>query len=85
VLDMSATGIRFDATNPLAVGTAIDIVVDWPGIYHGGDEVRLFLSGTVCRTSLDGTALEITNHDFRFAPVEIPSTRGRSERKLAVA
>jgi hypothetical protein len=85
VIDMSATGVRFEASQALLAGTRVDLVMDWPGIYHGRAEVRLFLSGTVCRDGLEGTALQITNHDFRFAPVEIPSRFRKTERKLAVA
>ena len=85
VLDMSATGIRFETANPLPEGAVIDVVLDWPGIYHGRDEVRLFLKGTVCRIGLEGVALEITGHDFRFAPAGIPNRLGLTQRRLAVA
>jgi hypothetical protein len=85
VIDMSATGIRLATNNSPAIGTALDVVMDWPGIYHGRPEVRLFLNGTVCRSLADGVALRITNHDFRFAPVEVPARFRRNERKLAVA
>jgi hypothetical protein len=84
-MDMSATGIRLTMTNPPAIGAELEVVMDWPGIYHGRQEVRLFLTGTVCRNMIDGIALRITNHDFRFAPVEVPARFRRSERKLAVA
>ena len=85
VIDMSATGIRLAINNPPAMGTVLDVVIDWPGIYHSRPEVRLFLRGTVCRGLIDGAALCITNHDFRFAPVEVPARFRRNERKLAVA
>jgi hypothetical protein len=85
VVDMSATGIRLALSNPPAIGALLEVVMDWPGIYHGRPEVRLFLSGTVCRSLVDGVALCITNHDFRFAPVEVPARFRRNERKLAVA
>jgi hypothetical protein len=72
-------------SNPPAIGVALEMVIDWPGIYHGRPQVRLFLSGTVCRSLADGVVLCITNHDFRFAPVELPVRFRRTERKLAVA
>jgi hypothetical protein len=84
-MEMSATGIRLTMTNPPAIGTELDVVMDWPGIYHDRQGVRLFLSGMVCRNMIDGVALRITNHDFRFAPVEVPARFRRTERKLAVA
>ena len=85
VVDMSATGIRLILSNPPAIGTSLEVVMDWPGIYHGRPEVRLFLSGMVCRSLVGGVALCITGHDFRFAPVEVPARFRRNERKLAVA
>jgi hypothetical protein len=84
-MDMSATGIRLTMANPPAIDTEVEVVMDWPGVYHGRQDVRLFLSGSVCRNMIDGVALRITNHDFRFTPVEVPARFGRTERKLAVA
>lgn len=85
VLDMSARGIRFETSRPLPNGTLVDLVMDWPGIYHGRNEVRLFLSGTVCRSAPDDTALQILDHDFRFTPVEMPKRHRRTERRISVA
>ena len=85
VIDMSATGMRLMLSNPPAIGMSLEVVMDWPGIYHGRPEVRLFLIGTICRSLADGVALRITNHDFRFAPVAVPARFRRNERKLAVA
>jgi hypothetical protein len=85
VLDMSSGGIRIEAAALLPEDTVLEIVMDWPGLYHGRDSVRLFLKGTVCRRDDAGTVLRITSHDFRFAAVEIPGRLRRPERKLAVA
>lgn len=85
VLDMSASGIRFETGDSIPHGAIIDLMMDWPGIYHGRNEVRLSLSGTVCRSGADGTALRILEHDFRFEPVQISKRYRRTERPFTVA
>ena len=44
VIDMSATGIRLMLSNPPAIGMSLEVVMDWPGIYHGRPEVIFFPS-----------------------------------------
>jgi len=85
VIDMSSCGLRIEASGALPVGTDLDLIMDWPGIYHDREGVRLFVEATVCRTGSEGIGLQITAHGFRFPQLEIPARFRRNERKLAVA
>jgi hypothetical protein len=73
-LDMSAGGILIYLPEPM----------DWTGLYHGRQAMRLFLVSAVARLDGRGVALRILSHRFRdIAPtrVRIP----RADKNLAVA
>lgn len=83
-LDMSAGGLLIDAPEAAPVGSTVELVLDWPGLYHGKPMVHLFLIGSVMRNDSRGTALRILSHQFRdVRPAVMPSRR--PERNLAVA
>ena len=83
-LDMSAGGILIDLPEPVAVGTKFELAMEWTGLYHGRQAMRLFLVASVTRHDGRGAALRIVSHRFRDmtpARVRIP----RSDKNLAVA
>lgn len=84
MIDMSATGIFIDVPDSLVAGTKLELSMEWTGLYHGRQTMRLFLIASVTRVERRGTALRILSHRFR----DVTSQRvrlQRSEKKLAVA
>ena len=84
MLNMSATGIFIEVADSLMVGTKLELSMEWTGLYHGRQTMRLFLIASVLRTGLQGVALRILGH--RFRDLSSPRVRiQRTEKKLAVA
>jgi hypothetical protein len=84
VVNMSASGIFIQIADSLAVGAKWDLVMDWTGLYHGRQAMRLFLSAAVLRSGPQGTAMRILRHRFHDASptrVRVP----RADKNLAVA
>ena len=65
VLNMSASGILIEVPDSLAVGTKLELSMDWTGLYHGRQNMRLFLIASVNRTDSRGIALRILSNRFR--------------------
>ena len=83
-LDMSAGGILIYLPEPVAIGTKLELAMDWTGLCHGREAMRLFLVASVTRHEPRGAALRILSHRFRDATparVRIP----RADKNLAVA
>ena len=83
-LDMSARGILLAPIEGIATGSRLDLVMDWPGIYHGKDMVRLFVTGAVVRVDERGVALHILSHKFRDLRPAVENSL-RQQRSRAVA
>jgi len=84
MLDMSAGGLLIQVPEPLAAGARLELAMDWTGLYHGRQAMRLWLIAAVTRTGRRGAGLRILSHRFRDAGparVRVP----RSEKNLAVA
>jgi hypothetical protein len=80
---MSGAGILIDLPS-VAIGTKLELAMDWTGLYHGREAMRLFLLASVTRHDARGVALRILSHRFRDAipaRVRIP----RADKNLAVA
>jgi c-di-GMP-binding flagellar brake protein YcgR len=83
-LDMSAGGILIHLPEPVAIGAKLELAMDWTGLYHGRQAMRLFLVASVTRHDERGAALRVLSHRFREmtpARIRIP----RAEKNLAVA
>lgn len=83
-LNMSAGGLLIDIPEPIALGSKWELAIDWIGLYHDRQKMRLFVTAAVTRTGHAGTAVRILSHRFRDmspARVRLP----RVEKKLAVA
>lgn len=64
---MSAGGILIHVRETLPPGTKWELAMDWTGLYHGTNTMRLDLIATVMRTDGRGAALRILSHRFREA------------------
>lgn len=83
-LNMSAGGLLIQIPESLAAGTRVEVAMDWTGLYHGRQAMRLFLTAAVVRWGRQETALRILSHRFRdVSPVGVRLTR--NEKSLAVA
>ena len=82
--DMSAGGILIDQPEAAPIGSTLELAIDWPGLYHGKPQVRLFVIGSVARADKRGTALRILSHEFRDVRPVI-TRRRRAERNFALA
>ena len=69
-LNMSSSGILFDATKPLQVGQRIELAIAWP--VRLGDTVRLKLCvvGRTVRSSGNLCGVRIERRDFRTASIQ---------------
>jgi hypothetical protein len=83
-LNMSAGGVLIHIPEPVTVGTKLELAMDWDGLYHGRERMRLFLAAVVTRTGRRGTAMRILTHRFcDMSPARVRVRR--AEKSLAVA
>jgi len=68
-VDLSSSGLRFNADRPLPRGQRIELYIDWPALLHGDVKLQLVLSGVVVRTNGTEVALRIERHDFKTRSV----------------
>jgi PilZ domain len=83
ILDMSAHGLRISLGRTVSVGTSIEIVADWTGLYHGRDKMRLLLVAEVLRSDESSTALRILRHEFRDLSVRLRPVPNEPRRAVA--
>jgi len=81
-VDMSARGIRIEIPETMPKGSRLELSMDWPGLYHGTDMVRLFLAGYVTRVDGRGVALRILKHRF-FVPAVVRPRHAEGKRAVA--
>jgi hypothetical protein len=67
--DFSSGGIFFSANQPLPKGHRVKLFINWPIPLNGTCPLQLVITGQIVRSSRDGVAVTILNHEFR--------TRGR--------
>jgi hypothetical protein len=84
MLNMSVSSILIHVPELLPVGTKLDLFMDWTGLYHGRQSMRLWLVASVTSTGSRGTALRILSHRFRDVIPDRVRLR-RDEKNLAVA
>jgi hypothetical protein len=85
--DMSASGMLLGLQEEVEPGTEIELTLDWIGLYHGTDRMRLRLWAQVLRRDERGTAVRIAGHRFEEIVSVVPSryVRGKQKVKRAVA
>jgi PilZ domain len=83
-LDMSAGGILINIPEAASLDSRLELLIDWPGLYHGKPMVHLVLVGSVVRHDHRGTAIRIVSHEFRPVRPGVVTSR-RTERNFAAA
>jgi hypothetical protein len=66
-LDLSSSGLFFEAGRPLPVGLNVEISVSWPALLHNIAPMQLVVSGKIVRADGMRAAVSILQHEFRTA------------------
>jgi len=74
-VNISSTGVLFNAQNELTLGPGIDLVLDWPVLLEGYTALRLHLRGSIVRASGRQAAFEIVQ-------VYVPDDEATADRIL---
>lgn len=64
-VDMSGTGVYFEAGRPLSVGHRIQAAIDWPAQLNGAVPLQLIFAGVVVRAVGTAAAVKIERYEFR--------------------
>jgi len=64
-IDLSSTGIMFDAGRPLPSGLDVELSITWPVLLNDESPMQLAVSGRIVRCNGNTVALRIVQHEFR--------------------
>jgi hypothetical protein len=82
---MSATGILLDLPSEVEPGTELALMLEWTGLYHNKERMRLLARVEVVRCDSRGTAVRILEHEFEEMEKVVPERYARGKARLAVA
>jgi hypothetical protein len=66
-LDVSSSGVFFEAGRPLPVGLNVEISISWPALLHDTAPMQLVVSGKIVRVEGLRAAVRMVQHEFRTA------------------
>jgi hypothetical protein len=66
-LDLSSSGLLFDAGRPLPVGLNVELSISWPALLHNIAPMQLAISGKIIRSDGMRSAVRMVQHEFRTA------------------
>lgn len=66
-LDVSSSGLYFDAGRPLPVGLNVELSIAWPALLHNIAPMQLVISGRIIRAEGVRAAVRMVQHEFRTA------------------
>jgi hypothetical protein len=66
-LDLSSSGVLFDATRSLAHGFNVELSVSWPVLLHNVAPMQLLITGKIVRVEGSRAAIRCIQHEFRTA------------------
>jgi c-di-GMP-binding flagellar brake protein YcgR len=64
-VDLSSGGILFVSGHTLPVGLNVELAITWPVLLRNEAPMQLIVAGRIVRTSPNGTAVEMVQHEFR--------------------
>jgi hypothetical protein len=64
-LDMSSSGIAFTTSQPLKVGSYLEMSVNWPVLLNQSCPLKLVAFGKVVRSDAGRAAVRMDRHEFR--------------------
>jgi hypothetical protein len=68
-IDLSSSGLRFEALQHLPVGLRLQIAIDWPVRLDGRVALQLIATGSVVRSSGTEAAVKLEWHTFKTGSV----------------
>jgi hypothetical protein len=77
-LNISSTGVLFEAAESEPLSGSIELMVSWPFVMDGGCALKLVMKGRVVRIEGRGIAIESTQHEFRTAGLAAVHRDGKS-------
>jgi len=75
-LDMSSGGMRLRCTETVAVGSRMDVAVNWPAVLENGCRLKLVARTRVMWRSNDVVGVMIERHEFRTQGKEFTMAAG---------
>src|ERR1019366_1167826 len=85
IIDLSSSGLRFAAREPLEPGLKLDVAIIWPVLLDEHVQLQLVATGVVVWSSGTETALRIQRHDFRTLRVGLKAASPQESDGLSVA
>jgi hypothetical protein len=83
-LNVSAGGVLMHLPEATPLGRALELDIEWPGLYFDRHMVRLLVVGYVTRIDASGTVLRILNRRFcDIHPAAAGSRNRREDRAVA--
>lgn len=70
-IDLSSSGLRFEAKSSLQPGLKLEVAIDWPVQLEGGVHLQLIARGVIVWTRGTETALLIQRHELRTRRAEL--------------
>ena len=68
-LNIASRGVLLQADTSLVVGSAIQLLLNWPLRLQGICPLKLAISGRIVRSDNRGVAIEAKQHEFRTAGI----------------
>lgn len=79
-INFSSDGLLFYTREPLFLGAAIQVILDWPAALDGRIPLRLHILGNVVRSDGHRAAVRIVSHEFRLGvPKKQPASAATEE------
>src|SRR5436305_2070321 len=83
-LDLSSGGIAFTSTEPLKIGSYLELAVSWPVLLNQSCPLKLVASGRVVRSDQNRTAISLDRYEFRTSGAKTFQT-APAQQPLAMA
>jgi hypothetical protein len=77
-LDLSSSGVCFEAGRSLPVGLNVEISISWPALLHNIAPMQLVVSGKIIRADGGRAAVRMVQHEFRTAGNTAEPQAGKS-------
>jgi|SRR5579871_895788 len=83
-LDLSSSGVLFEAGRHLPSGGNIELSISWPVLLHNTAPMQLVVTGRVVRVAGSRSAIRMTQHEFRTVRAGIESRAMAAAAQSAV-
>lgn len=64
-INISSSGVLIAGPSDLTASVPIELSIDWPALLNDVCPLKLWVSGTVVRSSVEGTVIAIERWEFR--------------------